>query len=65
MPSKIDKSPRLTIGLVAKELGISTGALRRWEARGIIRPPRRDWTGRRVYRADDLPMLRTLAGVGD
>jgi predicted site-specific integrase-resolvase len=49
----------LGIGLVAKELGVSRSAVRRWEERGWIEPaPRLAGSARRVFRVVDLETIR-------
>ncbi len=51
----------LTVGQAAVELGVSENTLRRAEEKGRVTPERRPWGGRepmRVYRRDDLPVLR-------
>ena len=47
----------LLIGEVAAQSGLSRKALRLYEARGILLPPRREPSGYRRYPGDVLPLL--------
>lgn len=49
---------RLTITDVAKEIGVTTKTLIRWETSGKIRKSKRDWRGWRVYTQDDLTNIK-------
>ena len=49
---------RLSITEVAKELGVTTKTVTRWEKSGKIRPAKRDWRGWRVYSRDDMEEMR-------
>jgi MerR family redox-sensitive transcriptional activator SoxR len=49
----------LTIGAVARQAAVRTSALRYYESVGVLRPPRRV-SGRRVYDADVLDILRLV-----
>ncbi len=52
-------SPLISIGGVAREMGVSTTAVRKWESLGLIPPAIRTEPGsRRVYRVDDLEEIR-------
>ena len=44
----------LSVGEVARRLGITAATVRSWEAAGILRPARDPATGHRVYGADDV-----------
>ncbi len=47
------------IGVVADELGVSPSAVRKWERLGVIpSAPRLIGSDRRMYRLDDVPMIR-------
>jgi len=45
---------RLTITDVAKEVGVTTRTIMRWEKAGKIRKSKRDWRGWRIYFEDDV-----------
>lgn len=49
----------LAIGDVARQAGVRTSALRYYESVGLLGPPRRV-SGRRVYSADVLDVLRLV-----
>ena len=51
---------RLSITEVAKELGITTKTITRWEKAGKIRAAKRDWRGWRVYSSDDLEVMKSF-----
>ena len=51
---KVTGNGRLTITDVAKQIGVTTKTIIRWEASGKIRKSKRDWRGWRVYTPDDL-----------
>ncbi len=52
-------TPVLTIGGVAREMGVTPGAVRHWERVGLIPEAIRLEPGsRRVYRVDDLTLIR-------
>ena len=51
---------RFSITELAKELGITTKTITRWEKAGKIRPAKRDWRGWRVYSSDDLENMKSL-----
>ena len=45
---------RLTISKIAKEVGVTSKTIIRWEKAGKIRKPKRDWKGWRIYMKEDL-----------
>ena len=49
---------RLSVTEVAKELGVSTKTITRWERVGKIRPAKRDWRGWRTYSREDIEEMR-------
>lgn len=49
---------RLTIGAVAKQLGIPTSTIRFYEAKGILPPPERTRGGYRAYSPEDVRRIR-------
>ena len=49
---------RLSITVVARELGITTKTITRWEKAGKIRRAKRDWRGWRVYDPQDIEELK-------
>ncbi len=49
---------RLSITEVAKELGVTTKTITRWEKAGKIRQASRDWRGWRVYTPEDLDLMK-------
>ncbi len=58
---QLNREGYLTIGQVAKELGIGETTLRRYEKRGVIMPEYREWGKRwpmRVYGKEDLGKLK-------
>jgi len=52
--------PPLPVGRVTKLLGISADTLRYYERRGILPPPARTSSGRRVYGEADLHLIEVL-----
>jgi DNA-binding transcriptional MerR regulator len=44
----------LSIGQVARRIGVTAATLRTWETAGILRPTRDPRTGHRLFHADDL-----------
>lgn len=61
----------MTIGGVARELGVSDSAVRYWERQGLIPAPTRDsYSGRRLYSRESVEQLRQwladrrAAGIG-
>lgn len=55
-----EDQPLLTIGAVARLTGIPAATIRAWERRYGIPRPSRTASGRRLYRAADLALLRQL-----
>ena len=51
---------RLTITEVAKEIGVTTKTITRWERAGKIKPAKRDWRGWRVYSTQELDEMKNL-----
>jgi len=51
---------RLTITEIAKELGVTTKTIMRWEKAGKVKKAKRDWRGWRIYTHDDLQELKSL-----
>ena len=49
---------RRTITEVAKELGVTTKTITRWEKAGKIKPAKRDWRGWRVYSVQELDEMK-------
>lgn len=49
---------RLSITEVAKELGVSTKTITRWEKASKIKHAKRDWRGWRVYSHEDLEEMK-------
>jgi len=47
------------IAAAAKGAGLSRDTLRRYELAGWVRP-RRDWTGARIYSAEQVDLLRSI-----
>jgi Zn(II)-responsive transcriptional regulator len=50
----------LTIGKLAKQMGVGVETLRYYERRGLITPQRRTDSGYRLYHADDRRRLRFI-----
>ncbi len=59
----VDTAPHLKListGFIARRCGVSTEAVKLWDRRGLIVPALKiEGTGRRVWRATDLPLLET------
>ena len=51
---------RLSITEIAKELGVTTKTITRWEKAGKIKRAKRDWRGWRVYSNDELVEMKSL-----
>ena len=51
---------RLTITEVARELGVTTKTITRWEKAGKVKKAKRDWRGWRIYTHGDLQELKSL-----
>jgi len=43
---------------VAKELGVTTKTITRWEKVGKVKQAKRDWRGWRVYSKEDLEVMK-------
>lgn len=48
----------LSVTEVAKELGVTTKTITRWEKAGKIKQAKRDWRGWRVYSPEDLEVMK-------
>jgi len=57
--ARSSKEDRLTIGKVAKIVGVSTSTLRLWENFGLVKPDRSEG-GFRLYRPETLAMLKRI-----
>ncbi len=51
----------LTVGEVARAVGVSTKAIRVWESKGLIPHPERDDARYRVFTQDDLALARFVS----
>ena len=51
---------RLSITEIAKELGVTTKTITRWEKAGKVKQAKRDWRGWRVYTPEDLSEMKGL-----
>ena len=51
---------RLSVTDVAKELGITTKTITRWEKAGKIKQAKRDWRGWRIYSQEELEMMKSF-----
>ena len=51
---------RLTITDIARELGVTTKTITRWEKAGKVKKAKRDWRGWRIYTPGDLQELKSL-----
>ena len=51
---------RLSITEIAKELGVTTKTITRWEKAGKVKRAKRDWRGWRVYTTEDLGEMKGL-----
>ena len=51
---------RLSITEVAKELGVTTKTINRWEKAGKVKRAKRDWRGWRVYSHEELDERKGL-----
>ncbi len=49
---------RLSITAVAKQLGVTTKTITRWEKAGKVKRAKRDWRGWRVYSEEDLAEMK-------
>ncbi len=55
---------RLSITEIAKELGVTTKTITRWEKAGKVKRAKRDWRGWRVYSLVDLEEMKGLVEAG-
>lgn len=51
---------RLSITQVAKELGVTTKTIMRWERAGKTKQAKRDWRGWRVYSQEELEEMKSF-----
>ena len=51
---------RFSITDVAKELGVTTKTITRWEKAGKVKRAKRDWRGWRVYSHEELEEMKGL-----
>ena len=51
---------RLSITEVARELGVTTKTITRWEKAGKIKAAKRDWKGWRVYSSQELEEMKSF-----
>ena len=51
---------RYSITEIAKELGVTTKTITRWEKAGKVKKAKRDWRGWRVYSSEDLEEMKSL-----
>lgn len=51
---------RFSITEVAKELGVTTKTITRWEKAGKVKRAKRDWRGWRVYSHQELEEMKGL-----
>lgn len=54
---------RLSITQLAKELGVTTKTITRWEKAGKIRAAKRDWRGWRVYSQEELEEMKHVVAT--
>lgn len=50
----------LSITEIAKQLGVSSKTITRWEKSGKVKRAKRDWRGWRVYSSEDLEEMKGL-----
>ena len=55
---------RLSITEVAKELGVTTKTITRWEKAGKVKLAKRDWRGWRVYSHEEPDEMKGLVAAG-
>lgn len=60
MPDTAWWGKHVRIAGVARELGVHPRTLRRWEERRLIPKPRRDFSGQRIWNAEEVAVLRQL-----
>jgi len=58
--AEVTLDARLSITHIARELGVSTKTITRWEKAGKVKRAKRDWRGWRVYSPEDLEEMRSL-----
>lgn len=51
---------RLNITEAAKQLGVTTKTITRWEKAGKVKQAKRDWRGWRVYSQEELDDMRSM-----
>jgi predicted site-specific integrase-resolvase len=51
---------RMSITDVARELGVTTKTITRWEKAGKIKQAKRDWRGWRVYSSEELQQMKSF-----
>lgn len=51
---------QLSITQLAKELGVTTRTIMRWEKAGKIKPAKRDWRGWRVYSLEEIQTMKSV-----
>jgi len=51
---------RLTITEVARQLGVTTKTIIRWEKVGRVKRAKRDWKGWRIYSPEELEELKAF-----
>ncbi|MCV7194935.1 MerR family DNA-binding protein [Mycobacterium angelicum] len=49
-----------TVGGAARAVGVSSKAIRIWEAKGLLRPAERSKAGYRLFTEDDIEVLRFI-----
>ena len=50
----------VSITRVAKELGVTTKTIMRWEKAGKIKQAKRDWRGWRVYSSQEVEQIKSF-----
>ena len=50
----------VNITRVAKELGVTTKTIMRWEKAGKIKQAKRDWRGWRVYSSQEVEQIKSF-----
>lgn len=66
-PRSSDQRPALSIGRLAKAVGVGADAIRFYERIGLLPAPRRSASGYRLYKPDDrrrLEFIRRAQGLG-
>ena len=56
----MDGEQRLSITHVARELGVTSKTITRWEKAGKIKQAKRDWRGWRVYSLEELEEMKSF-----